>query len=420
MRHSVLASVGLLMLPSFALASVLVVAPSGAPYATVQAAIDASVDGDTILIKTGNYAGFILDNQSLSIVADVEGTVAINGPIEVRNVALGQRVSLAGMSYPAGGMLCSASVGSIRLEAMKSHVPSTYPAYLPHGLRIDGCADVAVLRCELQGWLSYGPFPSHPGDGLESNNSNVAIYDSTVIGGKGSDAIYIGSGGSSYGPLPGAPGAELLGSTQLLTSGSTITGGQGGQGLSGICYPWIAGGGPGAAGGTGLIVNGSAQTYVLDSAVTGGAGGVGGNGAAGCGTPPGPAGPPGANTSGTVNALAGPRAVLQCATHLREQNSLPLTITGQPGDQAWLRIAATSQWVLTLPLKGVQLAGPMSRRRFLGTVPPSGVLNTSLFFGPLGAGVESRTWHMQAFLIDSAGATRAGSGAVVVVLDSAF
>ena len=61
-----------------------------------------------------------------------------------------------------------------------------------------------------------------------------------------------------------------------------------------------------------------------------------------------------------------------------------------------------------------------TRRVFLGTIPPNGILDTSIFLGDLGPGVEARTWQVQVFIRDTAGVFRLGSGAAFTVLDSAF
>jgi len=420
MRHSLLAAwCGLVLTPSLAFGDVLVVAPTGAPFSDVQTAINAAVDGDTILIKPGSYAGFTLDGKSLSIVSDVVGGASLLSLSIVQNIGVGQRVTISGLIYPAGAMYCNSSAGSLRFEAVETSFP-VMPGFPDDGLWVVGCSDVAVLRSKLIGGPSFGAFPSNPGHGLRGDNSQLAVYDSILRGGKGSDGAYMGTGGSSYPALAGASGAWISGSTSLLASGCSFEGGPGGNGRPGTCFPGTISGGAGAPGGAGLNVQAGAQAYLLDSTTTGGTGGNGGSAAPSCGAPAGPSGSAGPSTAGAVALLPGPRGVLRCATHVREQNSLALTIEGQPGDSAWLRVGLSAQWVLDLPFKGVQLAGPATRRMFLGSIPTSGVLNTNVFYGDLGPGIESRTWHVQLFLRDSGGNPRYGSAAVIVVLDSAF
>ena len=98
LRSSVAAGLGLVALAVLAEASVLVVAPSGAPYTQIQPAIDAAVDGDTILVKAGNYPGFTLDAKSLAVVADVEDSVQLTSLTRIENLGPGQCATLTGRS----------------------------------------------------------------------------------------------------------------------------------------------------------------------------------------------------------------------------------------------------------------------------------------------------------------------------------
>ncbi len=401
-------------------ASVLVVAPSGAPFTTIQAAVDAAVDGDVVLVRPGTYGGFTLNAKSLALVSDPAGAAHIAGATQITNVGVGRITSLSGFAVSAGDLIATDCAGSLRFEALTSDLPSVSQTTYAHALLLSDCADVAILRCLLQGSPSHGSFPSDPGQGLAFNDSNVAIYDSSIVGGKGSDAHYIGVGGSSQPPLFGAKGCEVVGSSHLLLAGSTITGGEGGGGLPGICFPGPTNGGSGAVGGIGLDMEPSVQAFARDSSVQGGAGGAGGSGASGCGTLPGAMGSQGQAVGGMLTTLPGSRRVLTCATHVRELNTLNLTLEGQPGDVVVLNLGTSARWLLDLPLGGVRLVGLTSRRVNLGVIPGSGVLNVGLPIGDLGAGVEARTYQLQAYFRDLSGATHAGSGAVLVALDAAF
>ena len=407
---------GGLLLVSLAQADVLVVAPSGAPYTQPQAAVTAAVNGDTILIKPGTYNGFTLNAKALDIIADVEGSVTLNSLIQVQNIGPGQDVLIAGIRYRPLSLRLSACAGSVRLVGLVT-LPPFNTGSVQSALELSNCADVAVLRCTLTGAPSFGGFPSNPGVGLNCYQSNVAIYDSVVRGGDGSDGGFIGT--NTFPPIAGAAGAFLEGASQLLASKSEFRAGAGGDGTSGYCFGGVVGGGAGAQGGIGLVVPASAQARLLNSTTVGGAGGLGGAGNA-CGAPPGTDGPSGANTSGIVEILAGPSASLGCAFVVREQNTLNMTVDGSAGDEVFLLMALQSQWSLQLPFQGVQLVGPAVRRKFLGTIGASGSLQHAEFYGELGVGLESRTWHVQALLRDTSGNVRLGSAAVYVVLDSAF
>ncbi len=378
--------------------SVRVVAPSGAPYTTIQAAVNAAVDGDVVLVHAGTYAGFNVLSKGIELVADPEGSVTINGSIEVNQVFAGKRLSMSGFHVQDGVVFVGNSAGSIRLEAITVLPGAPPPLWERVGLRVGQCTDVAILRCSLSGADAENLTPgSTPGPGLRLElNSNVAVYDSQMRGGRGSDAFTQGT--HYYPPLRGGAGCQVQISGGAFFSGSSIEGGAGGDGLPGFT---------GQPGGVGLVVNPGSTAYALDNVIVGGPGGSGGAF-------------PGAPTSGVVTDLPGTRRVLTCNTHLRESNSLTLGLQGEPGDLVWLNAGQTARWALDLPFAGVRLVGLGSRRLFLGTVPGSGFLTASLPFGDLGPFVQSRTFHLQGFFRDVGGASHHGSGAVVVLLDSAF
>jgi hypothetical protein len=63
-------------------ASVLVVdASGGGGYTQIQAAVDAAVDGDTILVKSGSYRSFRVGDRELAIVGDTGRDVRVVGSI---------------------------------------------------------------------------------------------------------------------------------------------------------------------------------------------------------------------------------------------------------------------------------------------------------------------------------------------------
>ncbi|MBK7643457.1 MAG: hypothetical protein IPJ19_10485 [Planctomycetes bacterium] len=409
-----------LVLATPASAGVLVVAPSGAPFTTIQAAVDASVDGDTILVKSGAYPGNVsIDGRGISIVGDPAGTATVTGAISVQNIGAGKTVLLEDFRFltqTLGSVHIQNCAGSVRLEALTS-LPQSVS--MGDALVVLGCADVGILRCNLFGSHSC-LFPCPATSGLVATNSNVAVYDSLLQGGVGSAAFYIGTGGSSLPALEGGVGCVLSGTGSFFASNTTVLGGRGGQGLPGTCFPFQSNGGPGAQGGTGMSVAPGVSAWLIGISPLGGLGGAGGAGATSCGTSAGPTGPAGTDMTGLANSFLGASRVLACAAHLRESNALPLTLQGQPGDLVWIRAGFGASWSLNPAMQGVALFETGARRAFLGVVPASGTLQTSLSFGDLGLGVEARTYHFQAIFRDLAGATHLGSAASVVVLDSAY
>jgi hypothetical protein len=253
------------------------------------------------------------------------------------------------------------------------------------------------------------------------NGSRVALYDSIVTGGGGSGGQVVGPG-LSYPPLAGAAGCSVLGSSTLFISGSTIQGGSGGAGTSGYCFAGGIAGGPGASGGAGLSIEGGSTATLLDTLLTGGTGGNGGSGAPSCGASAGPAGANGASSTGATTNIAAASRRVTTSTLVRELSPFTVSVAGLPGDQVWLQIGGTPTWMFDATFSGVRLVSTVQRstRIFLGVLPASGVLVTTLTFPDMGPGVQARTNYVQALFRDTNGTNVLGSGEVFGLIDSAF
>src|SRR6185295_9138873 len=80
-------ALGAFFLSTPASAGVLVVnAAGGAPYTTIQAAVDAAIDGDTVHVKAGNYTSFTISNKSISVAADAGAHPYISGGVRVQSL----------------------------------------------------------------------------------------------------------------------------------------------------------------------------------------------------------------------------------------------------------------------------------------------------------------------------------------------
>jgi hypothetical protein len=399
---------------------VLVVAPSNAPFNTIQAAVDAANPGDTVLVRAGVYDGFTVDGQSVSVVANLPQVVSLTTPTYVSNLSSAQRVVVSGFSFAAayqGGLRVDNCAGSVRLEAL-SALPPTTPDTLLHAVVVESSSDVAVFRCALTGGTPSLSSIGTPGVGLNVLDSRVAVYDSQLTGGNGTWAWYLGSA-TIIPAQAGGAGCLVEGASTLFASGSSFAGGTGGSGASGNCFSFL-GGSPGAPGGAGLSVVAPASVSLLDCTRSGGSGGAGGPGVASCGVPPGAAGPTGANIVGVATLLPGQRRVFSCPTVVRELNNLDLTFHGQPGDLVWTGRATDTSWGFSPALLGVRLVSNVLGRTFHGAIPASGTLTVSVPMPALPLGVESETRHYQALFRNIVGQSYLSSAQVVVVLDAAF
>jgi hypothetical protein len=137
-----LLSLAALLLPLSLLAATYRVnnAPDTSPdYSTIQAAIDAAVDGDTILIEgsTAVYAPFTLTNKRLNLIGPGYGlTTNLGTPANKLGATISGGTSYVRTSSTSGGSANGTLVMSLAF---------------PGELRLDGCSNVTVARCLFSG-----------------------------------------------------------------------------------------------------------------------------------------------------------------------------------------------------------------------------------------------------------------------------
>lgn len=411
-----------------AFADVRVVAASGAPYTTIQAAVDAAVDGDLILVRPGTYGGFSVNAKSLDVVADTGGVVQIAGNVQVSTIGTTRTCTLNGVrivgATGAPALRAAGCAGHVRLQGC-----DILGATLPACVAIDGpgitawgqrateflaCASVTISACQLQGGDGVGnsAFYSDAGFGADAcyaENSHVALHGSTLVGGKGGDMLTAGCwAGYGYACAGmGGAGGTFVGCAPVFVSGTTFLGGVGGCSDS-----WCVG-----RSGSGLRTSWTpplpfTQLYLLDSTAT--------HGASVC-----------PNTlspdiellgGGTLTNLPGQARGFTPSRVTREGVLARLRFEGQPGDRVELFYAPDAGFVLQLALSGVW--GLRLRRPPLvaqvGTIGASGILDVAWVVGELGPGVSSVRQLYQPLFVDVTGAARLGPPAQLFLLDAAY
>src|SRR5687768_491954 len=100
-RHGISAAgfttLSLTLLAATGRAEVIVVAQDGSgDYAQINQAIVNSDDGDTILVRSGDYAPFVVPNIALEIVADEGATVTVHGYAAVTGLSADKAVLISG------------------------------------------------------------------------------------------------------------------------------------------------------------------------------------------------------------------------------------------------------------------------------------------------------------------------------------
>jgi hypothetical protein len=438
-------------LGSSAAAGVLVVdAAGGGAFTDLQLAINAAQDGDTLLVKAGTYETCQIDNKSLTIVADSGSTVVVEAGAQVLNLAPSKRVVLSGLrisgtwpsqySDPPGvGLSLTGNSGPVRIEDCRIEggwgdndiwctCISGSPCSGAMGVTvISNPAGVAFVGCTIYGGSSGGPYdcycdtpppPSINGNtGLYLEDGLVALYDCQVHGGSGGGSCHAGGNGGD-----GAHVTTASMATTLVASDCTFNGGYGGGAPEGGDVPPPQGGN----GGAGLVVDSGAYIWRLDTTFTGGLGGSGSQSA-------------GINGQAIVNLgvifpFAVPHLKLTTPSVVRELQTVPLTVHGRPGDDIYLYMSQETPFRGLPSWHGVQLATypppsstappgtkPLTRYRWiLGTIPASGVLDTSFSFPDLGANVSAQTWFLQAWRHSPVDGYTLGSFRALTVLDSAY
>ena len=121
-----------------------------------------------------------------------------------------------------------------------------------------------------------------------------------------------------------------------------------------------------------------------------------------------------------IDPLPGLSRSLSMANPQREQAAFDIRIRGAPRDDVYLFSSAETDFRVVPGYRGVQLTQQPGPATFLGVIPESGVLSTTLSIPDLGPGVQSRIDYFQAAHHDTQGVWTFGSPVSLVVLDQAF
>jgi hypothetical protein len=404
-------------LPVPALAGVHIVDSTGrGDQLTIAAAVAAASDGDLVLVRSGTYAGFVVDDKSLAITIDVGALVTIEGTIEIDNLAANKTLVLAELdvhgpvnaSGSGPALTLSNDAGRVRIERCEldggrglggSGNPWNPGAV---GVELQGCSDATFVQCTIRGGdgegtapgMGFFDFGGAGGDGVHASSSNAAVYDCLLQGGAGGGGEgQGGDGGRGYDHDQGPGGGSFR--------RCTLEGGDGG---------YAHGFGIGGYGGDALFASHGATHSLLDWATFPGDPGA----STGFAYPPGGqdlAGP------GTYQLLPGRARTFSADFLGASGGQVTVEVHGLqgdrvyvlPGDPGWLSIPGQSTAVLKpRPL-------PTAARSF-ALISHTGTASFVLPLPSLPASQVNRTLAFQGYVLDANGVLLPGDVYYVEVM----
>jgi hypothetical protein len=394
---------------------VLVVDPAtpGA-YATVQAAVDAAVSGDTVLVRDGEHLDSVtVDGKGLTLVGETAGGVEI-GPLRVQNLAISQTVCVSRIDlWFDSRVVLESNAGTVWIEECRQELLDLGSSGDGRpGISVVGSARVILVRSHFQGDGSGGSVSVPARAGLEvRGGSSVHAYDCTFVGGKGSWTTVWGWMQCQVG---GAGVETLSASDSVFLSGSTARGGSGRYESQTLFGSDCSDGGVG--------VRAVGPVTVLDSVLEGGPGGI--HGTTSCA-------PAGVAYTGAVELLAGNSLAFSTGPLAREGEDVVFAFRGAPHAEVWLMGSPFARVEERPTQHGFLLLGTPRALDHMGRTDASGALDVLVPLGLLPPTWDVRRVFLQPLMIEgaraSAGKARAqpsrvtlGAGSAFLVLDQSF
>jgi hypothetical protein len=399
-----------------AAADVWTVIPNGSgDFVQIQAAVDAAVDGDVLLVSPGTYAGFAIEEKSVWVLA-VGGTVTVTNTVSIQNLTSNQSALLAGITvnaqtildFPpprtlrqAPGLSLANNVGHVRAQncTFKGARGTTQYSELGNGgagADIESCLSVAFSGCSFLGgngrfacdFVWCGAPYARGGHGVRTNLSIAAFYACTLQGGVGDQA-------EADPPGNGGNGCDVP-TFAIFASGTQFIGGQGGW-MQNVHFS-------GGNGGDGVHVASGARAFLLDNSYTPGPAGFSSFGNHGN---------PGSTTAGggIFNFWNEPKRLATSSILATSGGTLTVSFQGAPGDRVYLPTASTSHWQLVKVKFGVWLLPVPVRLDHtpVAILSPSGTATIQFPMPNLAAGESVRRAFAQAVFLSTQGQVVLGS-----------
>lgn len=355
-------------------------------YSTIQEAVDAAKDGDTILVAPAMYLyGFVITNKELCITTSKPGIMVSlgNKDLVVRDLEPAKTVMIIGFQMAINSFVSKDNLGTVRIEDCKFRghdgiEPQGFPG--EPGGDIINSHDVSFIHCTLIGGNGTYSLSAPGGPGLRVENSSLALYDCSLQGGDGMGNHFGGDGGDGYHAT----------NTTLFASGCVFAGGDGGSAFQ-----------EGGNGGDGIHLKDAASVaHLLDCTCTGGEGGLAKY-----------SGYPGVPIHGSnVHYFTGPAREFQMLSPAYENTTVDLTFDGQPDDLVGCFISSHPGSKFLPVFQGHLLMSPVPMPVFmiLGSTS-TGILDLSVPLPDYGPGFIATTIYLQSIFMAQSGLVTLGT-----------
>src|SRR5690349_16883054 len=130
--------------------------PLVGPFTTLQSAVDAALEGESLIVAPGPYASFTIDGKSVHVVVTGSGHATITGKVTVKNLGATQRVLLSGLDVTGSWTAYSgqpaleilSAGGNVRVERSDFEGSETFPS---PGAKVTSSFAVVFSDCTIEG-----------------------------------------------------------------------------------------------------------------------------------------------------------------------------------------------------------------------------------------------------------------------------
>ena len=403
---------------------------AGVDFVTIQEAITAASDGDTILLKEGTYfetpqfgsKGLVLAaDASTRPIVELGGGTDASGelPRIAEGLPLGASLTIRGIEIGFLANSFSAAhtfylrdcQGSVWIEDCSIGQIETTDSPQQAAVYLQDCDRVALLDCQVTALDGENLLVSCPAectfgaqDAMHLVRSTAFLFDTRVEGGDGSNCYVLPSG--AFGGDDGNIGILADDASSLHLEAGMVTGG-----YFGGCP---AGGA--TDGGNAVELRDSSFVSTREAVLVGG-----GVNTFGCGDFPNPGLPLAIDGTSAAEDYPVPTLALTVDSPVRAGEIVTVHLDGPPLVPVWLAAGAQPFGLHLERFAGTVLLAPPLGISSLGSLDAGGQLTLSIPAGSVPPGVDAVAVHAQVYYFDATTSTFAlGGGSFLLGLSAAF